>query len=597
MKKISFFILFMFLLVVPNHAQDKIKVGFVGNSITAANVFSWTPGEPWSKSYPEVCGQLFQKYFGSVADIRGFGNGGKTLVDMDEWDGSYMRTETFQDALTFAPDILFISLGTNDGTTTSWPVAEGCRGYELEFYGDYLSMIDSFLLVNPKTYFVLCFPPPIFEQNWVYIDTMIVKGVIPEMRKVLATTGYDSLDWHTLLIDQTALFPDHIHPTIEGSELMGQLAFEKLLSIDTIKQHLGSTSLLLNKEVVASSSSNGTEGTMAIDNDPVTCWETDANSGQSLIIDLGYDYEVSYIQLKWEGTASKDYIIDIYNDTTETWLKLAETSGYSDSVQLLNSATEWGSRIRLTVNHSDEITARLKEFEVYGNYRIPGEDITSLGGEISTQYTGSPSGEDVTKFIDDNLVSKFLTFHKNAWVRYDAPDYYSLNGYTITSAHESPDRDPVAWKLSGSKDGDSWVLLDEVSDFDFPTRYQTEYRLVEDTTAYAYFKLDLTCGTSTMQVGEMELLGEYVYALPEDTTLQVKPLEAELISLYPNPCSNQLYITGLAKPARLSVFDLAGIKVTETYADHLDVAELRSGCYLIWIETEQSLIRKSFIRL
>lgn len=597
MKKTYLLFLFTIFFASQLMGQDKLKIGFVGNSITAANTFSWTAGEPWSKSYPEVCGQLCQKYFGSVADIQGFGDGGKTLVDMEEYDGSYMRTETFQRALNFAPDILFISLGTNDGTTTSWPVADGCRGYELEFYGDYLSMIDSFLLVNPETYFVLCFPPPIFAEYFMYVDTVLVKGLIPEMRRVLATTGYDSLDWHTLLTDQKALFPDNIHPNIEGSELMGKIALEKLLSLEKMRAQLGATSLLAGKTVEESSSLNATEGAMAIDNDYATFWEADAASAQSLTIDLGHDYDISFLRLEWDGADSKDYIIEVYDSTAQSWTTLYEVIGDTLSSRLCEWTEGSGSVIRLTVNNSVSSTVKLKEMQAYGVLIIPGEDITSLGGKITTQYTGSPSNESVEKFIDDNLVSKFLTFHKDAWVKYAVPAYYRLNGYTITSAHETPDRDPIAWRLSGSKDGEEWTLLDSVPEYDFPTRYQTAYRLVDDTIAYAFFKLDLSCAISTMQVGELELIGEFAYNLPPDTTTNVEISEMKDLGLYPNPATDMIYLSGLPQPAKLSVVTMAGVTLVEVVADRMDISALKPGMYFLQIESDEKVSRKPFIKL
>jgi len=75
-------------------------------------------------------------------DIQNFGNEVKTLVDAIDpktgkpYEDSYRRQTTFTDALNFAPDIMFISLGTNDGRTDFWPDTPGSRGFVKKIYGD-----------------------------------------------------------------------------------------------------------------------------------------------------------------------------------------------------------------------------------------------------------------------------------------------------------------------------------------------------------------------------------------------------------------------------------------------------------------------------
>ncbi|HEX3009835.1 MAG TPA: glycosyl hydrolase family 18 protein, partial [Bacteroidales bacterium] len=79
-------------------------------------------------------------------------------------------------------------------------------------------------------------------------------------------------------------------------------------------------------------------------------------------------------------------------------------------------------------------------FTITVNASGSGTDITNLGGTISAQYTDSPSGEDITKLIDNNSATKYLTSHSSGWVRYYRSTGSVVVKYTITSANDVPSR-------------------------------------------------------------------------------------------------------------------------------------------------------------
>src|ERR1041385_1638321 len=102
------------------------------------------------------------------------------------------------------------------------------------------------------------------------------------------------------------------------------------------------------------------------------------------------------------------------------------------------------------------------------------QDITSLGGALSAQYqTGSPPGEEYTNLIDNNVNTKYLTFNASAWIQYQANSSYVVQGYSLTSANDYAERDPLSWTLQGSNDGTSWNTIDTRTNEDFPDRFQT----------------------------------------------------------------------------------------------------------------------------
>ncbi|MBN1411007.1 MAG: discoidin domain-containing protein [Spirochaetales bacterium] len=135
-------------------------------------------------------------------------------------------------------------------------------------------------------------------------------------------------------------------------------------------------------------------------------------------------------------------------------------------------------------------------------------DITNLGGTISAQYTDSPSGEDITKLIDNNVNTKYLTFHASGWVQFTQSALSVITQYTITSANDVPDRDPYSWTLQGSTNGSTWTTIDSRSGEDFPNRFQTRTFSFSNSASYNYYRLNMNNNAGTiLQIAEWELYG------------------------------------------------------------------------------------------
>lgn len=133
--------------------------------------------------------------------------------------------------------------------------------------------------------------------------------------------------------------------------------------------------------------------------------------------------------------------------------------------------------------------------------------------EISALGVDSPAGEVIAKLIDGDVNSKFLTFTPEATIVFKATKAYVLQGYTLVSANDEPMRDPKSWVLSGSKDGENWVEIDNQSDQDFAERAQkNSYELNGDGEAYQYYQFEMrhhgtdTWGADILQLAELELL-------------------------------------------------------------------------------------------
>jgi len=136
-------------------------------------------------------------------------------------------------------------------------------------------------------------------------------------------------------------------------------------------------------------------------------------------------------------------------------------------------------------------------------------DITTQGGEISAQYSDSPAGEDISKIIDKNPATKYLTFHSKAWVQFKCSQPWIVIRYTLTSANDAPVRDPRSWTLSGSNDGIYWTILDTQSGISFTKRFEEKSFPINNEISYLYYKIDMTCSSgSILQVAELKLFAK-----------------------------------------------------------------------------------------
>lgn len=135
-------------------------------------------------------------------------------------------------------------------------------------------------------------------------------------------------------------------------------------------------------------------------------------------------------------------------------------------------------------------------------------DITTLDGGVSAKYYDSPGGEDYENLIDKSSLTKYLTFHSEGYVEFAAPSQYIVTRYSITSANDSPDRDPMNWTLYGSNDSTNWTPIDVESNQNFVNRFQTNTYTFTNTIPYRWYRLDMTNHSRTiLQLSEWNIYG------------------------------------------------------------------------------------------
>ncbi|MBG6133586.1 PKD repeat protein [Aquimarina sp. EL_43] len=186
------------------------------------------------------------------------------------------------------------------------------------------------------------------------------------------------------------------------------------------------------------------------------------------------------------------------------------SSTQTNPVVTYNRAGTYSVTLKV-INRDGSDTKIKSEYITVSSKNDGGEiiDITNDGGTISDQHNNSPSYEDISKLIDNNPNSKFLTFNASAWVQYIATKNYTLSSYTITSGNDAPERDPKSWTLQGSTNGSSWQNIDQRSNQNFPNRNQKRTFQVSTTSSYNYYRLSMRNNSGTiLQASEIELFGK-----------------------------------------------------------------------------------------
>ena len=119
----------------------------------------------------------------------------------------------------------------------------------------------------------------------------------------------------------------------------------------------------------------------------------------------------------------------------------------------------------------------------------------------------NPPGEVKENLVDGSPDSKWLDFNRTSWVELELAQPVTIVRYALTSANDAPGRDPRDWTLQGSTDGQTWTALDTRSGETFSERFQTKTYDFSGSTAYKFFRLDITAnsGATIVQLAELQL--------------------------------------------------------------------------------------------
>ena len=109
-------------------------------------------------------------------------------------------------------------------------------------------------------------------------------------------------------------------------------------------------------------------------------------------------------------------------------------------------------------------SVQISEFQFIRNGTVLG----SAGVTVTNPGGVNPTGEGPANLLDANLSTKWLDLNKRELL-FTFPSPVAVDSYNFATANDAPERDPSNWKLEGSADGSTWVLLDEINSYSATT--------------------------------------------------------------------------------------------------------------------------------
>lgn len=126
--------------------------------------------------------------------------------------------------------------------------------------------------------------------------------------------------------------------------------------------------------------------------------------------------------------------------------------------------------------------------------RIPPGSLSAYVTGVTASAQNLP-GEAASNLLDSNPNTKWLAFASTGWVVYTFDKPVVATDYAMTSANDSPARDPKNWTIEGSNDGKTWAPVDTQTNQSFPGRLQEKDYKTANTTAYSSYRLTISANS------------------------------------------------------------------------------------------------------
>ena len=210
--KRTILLLSLLVTLVSAHAQKKIRVACVGNSIT----YGYTLPDREQNAYPFK----LQKMLGDAYEVGNFGHSGATLLNKGH--RPYTKVKEYEQALAFAGDIVVIHLGINDTDPRNWP------NYQDEFIGDYRALIRDFRKANPKARILIARMTPLSDRHRRYESgtrdwhEQIQEAIacVARAEKVQMINFFEPLHPYPYILE------DAVHPNVEGAQMLAEIVYK-----------------------------------------------------------------------------------------------------------------------------------------------------------------------------------------------------------------------------------------------------------------------------------------------------------------------------------------------------------------------------------
>jgi len=307
----------------------------------------------------------------------------------------------------------------------------------------------------------------------------------------------------------------------------------------------------------------------------------------------------SDISLNWHDNSTNETGFEIYHSLVSgSGFTLLTTTG-------ANVTTFSHTGLIASITHYYRVRA-INELgsSAFTNEATPSGCIRSDGCGVITARSGNPGSETPAMAFDNLCSTKWYNFNTTGiiWIQYQfcGGSSYAISSYTLTSANDMPLRDPSTVSILGSNDGVNFTLLDTKTNIVFSSRFQTLTFNFTNSTAYRYYRFNLTANTGNdgLQLSEIELI-ENTAALK---STKIASSGESRITASPNPFRDGLTINyNLTGDTHVSlvIYDLNGRVVRQLVNEYQHEGyhqvlwdalnsngnSLNNGIYILKIET------------
>ena len=218
------------------------------------------------------------------------------------------------------------------------------------------------------------------------------------------------------------------------------------------------------------------------------------------------------IALSWQDNSSNETGFEIYHSTTSgSGFTLLTTCGANITTYthtgLAASSTHYYRVRAINGQGNSAFTSDVSATTPSGSSIVRSDGCGNI-----TARGGNPGSETPAMAFDNLTSTKWYNFNTTGiiWIQYQfcSGASYAINSYSITSANDSPLRDPKTVNLYGSNNGVNYTLLDSRTNIAFTTRFQTQTFTFTNSTSYQYYRLEMSANTGNdgLQVAEIELI-------------------------------------------------------------------------------------------
>ncbi|MFZ4558073.1 MAG: discoidin domain-containing protein, partial [Pseudanabaena sp.] len=253
-----------------------------------------------------------------------------------------------------------------------------------------------------------------------------------------------------------------------------------------------------------------------------------ATASTSDLSDLTYNGDLTFkLQL---GTPREDYLLLAESPLSDKQKPVIPQVSLLVSDRLIENQPDIPANVIIRLSDPAPVGGLKLYLKVTGGTAKLGEDYTVKAdlapsvtpvvspGVITTSQLNSPTNEGRDKAFDDKADTKWLIFNSTGWLQYQFGNNAAsaVNQYSLTSANDANTRDPKNWKILGSNDGVNFVLLDQRTGEVFSDRGQTRTFSFVNTTAYKYYRFDVSAnnGAAELQLAEWKLFGQIANLVP-----------------------------------------------------------------------------------